>query len=343
MHAIILAGGYGKRLWPLSTKENPKQCLKLLGKKTLIEQTKERIEKLVPKENIFVSTNESIADKIRKILPNLNYVVEPEAKNTAPAIGLSAMKIYNEDKESVVIVETSDHYYKDDEKFINHLKLAVKEAKNNRIVTLGINPTYPSTGFGYIKKGSEINKKTFSVEEFKEKPDKKTAQKYVESKKYLWNSGIFVFKAKTMIKEIKKHMPDLHKGLVKIKESNFKKETIKEVFSNLESISIDYGIMEKTQNLSMIQGDFLWYDVGSFTDLEKIMKNENKDNLIISGNYINLDSKNNIIYSDSKKPTGTVNINNSIIINTKNGLLVCPKGKSQKVKKLVNKLKKDLK
>lgn len=336
--AVILAGGYGKRFWPFSRENLPKQCLPIASEKTMVEETIERLGPIT--DTFFLSTNEAIATSIRKLLPDINYVIEPMPKNTAAAIGLSALYADKQAPDSIVFVETTDHYYKDIAAYLEHVKEAARIAdESEKIVLIGIKPTYPHPGLGYIKQGKKVTGneiEAFEVDSFKEKPTLKKAEEYLRDGTYLWNSGMFVFKTSVMLDKIKKHMPALHEGLMKIRESDFDQQVIHEIFEGLGSISIDYGIMEKEKDLLVVGGNFHWDDIGDWKAMERIHP-QDKDGNVIKANHKGK-AKDCIIFSSTDRPIETENVEDLIIIDTEDCLLVCSFESAQDVKKLVEKL-----
>ncbi len=340
---VIMAGGSGTRFWPKSRKNVPKQCIAIVSEKTMIEEAVERMEKLTPKDNIYISTGKHLEGPMRKHLPDVNYVIEPCARNTAPCIGLSAISIMKKDPESIMAIVTADHSFADPDAFIEHMKAGVEMAKNDKIVLIGINPTYPSTGFGYIHMGDELTSedddiKIHDLREFKEKPDLKTAKEFLESGEYMWNSGMFISKVSVMMDAIRMHMPDLYDALSKISNSDFDEKVLEEEFEKLEKISIDYGVMEKAKNIAVVRGDFPWADVGDWKSMEIIHPKDENGNVVI-GEHSG-DAKNCIIVGDGKL-IETADIENVVIVDTKDCLLVCSKDRVQEVKKIVEILEND--
>ncbi|MGF7396678.1 mannose-1-phosphate guanylyltransferase/mannose-6-phosphate isomerase [Thermoanaerobacterium thermosaccharolyticum] len=346
---VIMAGGKGERFWPKSRIKMPKQFLKLYGDKTMIQQTVDRLKRLMPIENIFVVTNIDyaglISDQIRE-LPTENILIEPMGKNTAACIGLAALHTERLDKDSIMVVVPSDHVIKDEETYLEVLKTAIEKAKSgNNLVTIGIKPQHPETGFGYInfkKITHEIlnNNSVHKVERFVEKPDYDTAVKYVESGDYLWNSGMFIWKTSTILNAIKEYMPQLYSALNVIKE-HFDSDEIEKIlyeeYSKLESISIDYGIMEKAKNVYVVPGDFGWDDVGSWTSIERLYEKDENGN-VIKGNVVSVDTKKCII-TGSDKLIATLGIEDVIIVDTEDALLICSKDKAQNVKEILKELR----
>lgn len=357
--AVIMAGGKGERFWPKSRTNMPKQFLSLTADgKTMIQHTVERIQPLVELEDIFVVTNKNYKDLVIDQLqgiPEENILLEPMAKNTAPCIGLAAVHIQNKYKDAIMVVLPSDHLIKYNELFIDTLKDAIKVAEEEEnIATIGIMPSYPEIGYGYIhfgaKKEGAIGT-AYEVKNFVEKPNLETAKEYLASGKYLWNSGMFVWKTTTILNKFKQLLPDTYKGLMKIEEAlglinkledhtkamNQISITIEEQFKAFKSESIDYGIMERASDIYTFPGNFGWDDVGSWLALERINKT-NEDGNVVVGNVITVHSRNNIIQGE-KKLISTVGIDNLIIVDTEDAILICSKERAQDVKMVVGNLK----
>ncbi|MEG6570602.1 mannose-1-phosphate guanylyltransferase [Thermoanaerobacterium thermosaccharolyticum] len=346
---VIMAGGKGERFWPKSRIKMPKQFLKLYGDRTMIQQTVDRLKRLMPIKNIFVVTNIDYAGLISDQIPELpteNILIEPMGKNTAACIGLAAIHTERLDRDSIMVVVPSDHVIKDEETYLGVLKTAIEKAKlGDNLVTIGIKPQHPETGYGYInfkKITNEIinNNPVHKVERFVEKPDYDTAVKYVESGDYLWNSGMFIWKTSTILNAIKEYMPQLYSTLNVIRE-NFDSDELEKIlyeeYSKLESISIDYGIMEKANNVYVVPGDFGWDDVGSWTSIERLYEKDENGN-VIKGNVISVDTKKCII-TGSDKLIATLGIEDVIIVDTEDALLICSKDKAQNVKEVLKELK----
>ena len=338
---VIMAGGSGTRFWPLSRISRPKQCLSIFSDKSMNQDTVNRLKLL--SNNISIVTVENVAQPIKKLVQYVKYIIEPMPRNTAPAIGLAAI---HADPNDIIVIETADHVYKDVDAYINNLKKSIQWAEKDYIVQIGIKPTYPETGYGYIEQGALLDKseiKVYKIDSFREKPNLATAERYIESGDFLWNSGLYIFRAAIMLKEMKRYMPKLYEGLMKIKESNYDKNTIHEVFKTLpeeECTSIDFGITERTTRNVMIRGEFHWDDIGDLKAFERFFEKDENDNLIKTP-YVGIDSKNNIILSDNKKRLiTTADINNKIIVSTEDCVFICPIDKAQEAKKIVKELRK---
>lgn len=359
MFAIIMAGGSGTRFWPLSREKTPKQLLKIGGVDTLIQQTVSRMLPLVGRERIFIVTNEGLADEIGMQLTAKfdgswegNFILEPQARNTAPALGLSALHLERLDPHGIMVVLSADHAIKNAELFLDLVRIAAAAADQDHLVTIGIKPTRPETGYGYIKSGAQLGgaafqgqqadaERVFRVEAFVEKPDLETAKRYLKEGNYYWNSGIFVWKTGTLLREIEKHMPALHRALAQIRKSigtEREAEVVAEAFKNLEPTSIDYGVMERTDRAAVIPADIGWSDVGSWTALDDVSERDGHGN-IKSGNVIDIGSTNSILYAE-KRLVATIGLSDMVVVDTPDATLVCPKERAQDVKKVVDELKK---
>jgi mannose-1-phosphate guanylyltransferase len=342
--ALIMAGGEGTRFWPLSRKDNPKQFLKLNDEqKTMLQQTVERIAQLVPYEQIFIATNDSYQQAIKDQLAELpedNIIIEPLKRNTAPSIGLSSVIIEEKYPGSTMLVLPADHLIKDQNNFLDILKKGIMTAATGKnLVTIGIEPTHPETGYGYIHFGDKLHTidgdSVFKVENFTEKPDLDTATEFLKDGSYLWNSGMFIWNLNSILANIEKHLPKLHLSLEKIKEAlntEQQAEIIKEEFEKMESISIDYGIMEKADDIFVIPGSFGWDDLGSWPALERIKKVDEQGNVVV-GKHYGIDTKNSIIHSTDKVIT-TIGLDNIVIVNTDDAVLICDKKRAQEVKRI---------
>lgn len=352
MYAVIMAGGSGTRFWPLSREKMPKQLLKIGGEDTLIRETVGRVLPLVGAKDIFIVTNQSLAESINYQLSSKfggswddNFILEPEAKNTAPALGLAALHLERVDPESVMVVLAADHFIRNTDDFLDLIRKAVEAARYSYLVTLGIKPYRPETGYGYIKSGEKCRESGIDgvsrVEAFVEKPDLDTAKEYLKKGNYYWNSGIFIWKTRTLLAEIEKYQPSLHKGLCEIRKNigtDKEAEVIKEVFKKFDSISIDYAVMEKTDRAAIIPADIGWSDVGSWTALDDVSERDASGN-VISGNVIDIGSRDSIVYAE-KRLVATIGLKDAVVVDTPDATLVCSKDRAQDVKKVVDELKK---
>jgi mannose-1-phosphate guanylyltransferase/mannose-6-phosphate isomerase len=352
MYAVIMAGGSGTRFWPLSREKMPKQLLKIGSDDTLIQLTVDRVLPLVKREHVFIVTNQGLAVDIGTQLTSRfggswdrNFILEPEAKNTAPALALSALHLNRIDPDGIMIVLSADHAIRNVEAFRTCIATAARAAAQDYLVTLGIKPNRPETGYGYIKAGQPCHEAGVDgvcrVERFVEKPDLATAQGYLASGQYYWNSGMFVWKVRTFLKEIERHMPSLHEGLEQVRKSigsGTETEAVRGMFARLQSVSVDYGIMEKTDRAAVVPADIGWSDVGSWTALEEVTDKDSSGN-IIAGNVIDIDSTDSVIYAD-KRLVATIGLRDTIVVDTPDATLVCSRDRAQDVKKVVDELKK---
>jgi len=341
-YIIMLAGGIGSRFWPLSTQELPKQFIALCSNKPLLAESVIRIRPLVKQKNIFIATNRkykglALSCLNKFAIPKGNFFFEREGRNTFAPIAALTNIILNKDKDAVIAVFPSDHFIKDKGKFLTALKQAFLTAKTGSIVTLGIVPKHPETGFGYIKINSKCGTKkaeVFKVEKFIEKPDLVSAKKLIKDARYYWNGGIFVFKARTLLEEVKRLEPKAFNILSEIKTQ----KQADRLWSKLPFTSIDYAIMEHSNKISLIPLDCGWSDLGSWQAITEV-KMKDKNGNIFMGKVINLESKNTLVLS--KRLVATVGLKDLIIVDTKDALLVCAKDKSQQVKKIVEILNKN--
>lgn len=344
IYGVIMAGGGGTRFWPLSRQKTPKQLLNLSGKDLMVNETIDRLAMTVPGKNMFIVTNASQVESMKKattgrVLPN-HILSEPSARNTAACIGYAAMEIIKKYGDGIMVIAPSDAYIKDWNKFTDVLSIAINAAKNeDKLVTIGITPTFPATGYGYIKFSNKALGGAKLVEEFKEKPDLETAKAYVNSGNYVWNSGMFIWKASTIIKHFKELLPDIYNDLMTIADAmgtNEEYEVIEKVYPNIRKISIDYGIMEKSNDVLVVSGEFGWNDVGSW-DMMNVLHDEDSNGNISVGDVLNIDTNNTIAYSNGKL-IATVGVDNLIIVQTDDAILVCNRNKAQDVKKVVDAL-----
>jgi mannose-1-phosphate guanylyltransferase len=345
LYAVIMAGGVGSRFWPRSTERKPKQLIRIFGENTMIQDTFRRLEGIVPAENVYVITNKVQKMRVKEQLPQLpetNIIDEPFGKNTAACIGLASVIIKKKNPEAVAITLPSDHLIRDDQEFRNCLMTAAEFAyKSKGLVTIGITPNRPETGYGYIQfdekeAAPNINK----VLTFAEKPNLSTAREFIESGDFLWNAGIFVWRVDAILDEIKIHLADLNDGLQKIEDyigtSEFQKQLV-QVYGQLKSISIDYGVMEKSENVYLTKADFYWNDVGNWEAVYEIA-DKNEDGNALVGDVYTEKTYSSYIFSPGKF-TATIGIENLIVINSKDALLICHRSNAQDVRQVVDYLK----
>lgn len=341
-----MAGGRGERFWPKSRKNLPKQFLSLTDDgKTMIQLTVERILPLVKLEDIFIATNKAYRELVLEQLPGLpeeNILCEPIGRNTAPCIGLGAIHIAQKYDDAIMFVLPSDHLIKFTNMFLKTLEAGADVAENNtNLVTIGITPDYPETGYGYIKfDPRKTEGQAYAVERFVEKPSLEVAKEYLATEEYLWNSGMFIWKVSSILKNMQKFMPDTYESLIKIKEAigTAQQDSILEKeFHNMQSQSIDYGIMEKADDIYILPGTFGWDDVGSWLAVERIKKTNEFGNAV-SGNIITVNTHNCIIQGD-KKLIAIVGMEDTIVVDTKDATLICAKNSAGDIKKVTENLK----
>ncbi len=337
-YAVILAGGVGSRFWPFSRELEPKQFMKIIGQESLLQSTIQRLKGVVEPTCVYIITNNiyfyEVKAQIAKFgIPDANIILEPQGKNTAPAIGLCARLISRIDKEAVLLVLPSDHYIKNIENFKKTIKKAIACARKDLLVTIGIKPTAASTGYGYIKVNGKKNGHIV-VDKFLEKPDLNKAKKYFKDKKFFWNSGMFIWKASVFLEEVRKYLPKLY---VNLRLINSVKD-IPKIWPRIEAISVDYGIMEHSRRIVLIPANFYWTDLGSWDALAEIFPKDKKGN-ISNSDTLNVDSQGVCVFARGNRLVSTIGVNNMVIADTPDALLVCDRSRTQDVKQLVDKLK----
>lgn len=347
MYALIMAGGSGTRLWPCSREACPKQLLNLLSERTMLQEAWERITPFVPSEKIFVVTSETYIDIVRQQIPQMlatNIIGELEGHGTAPCIGLSVLYLRRLDPEAVMAVLTADHYIERADELRRALEAAAQVATEGRLVTLGIQPNRPATGYGYIERGEKLTQVSghdvYRVEKFTEKPDLPTARAFVESSRYYWNSGMFIWKVSTILREFEKLMPQFYAQLIEIDAALGTAEeqaVLERVWAEVENETIDYGIMERAENVAVIPVDIGWSDVGSWATLFELRPADAGGNVVV-GQHVGLDTRDCLIHG-SRRLVTTIGLEDMIVVDTEDALLVCPKERAQEVRDLVEKLK----
>ena len=347
MYHVILAGGSGSRFWPKSRKNTPKQLLKILGEETMIRLTYNRLRKIAEIDKIFVVASDNITQLIRvdiPEIPNENFIIEPSGKNTAPAIGLAALHIFKRDSNAIMGIYPADHLIIGDSKFKNIIINAQKMVEQKScLITIGIKPTYPATGDGYIQYDSNKEmdiKDVYKVKTFAEKPEKKTAEKFIKSGEFLWNAGMFIWKAEIILLEMKTFMCELHDSLDSIYDALTTDQydtVVDREWELVQPESIDYGILERAQNVYTITADFQWNDLGSWHSLFNVLAKNNGTNYH-DGDIISVQSENNLIISPYRL-TAVVGVKDLTIINLDDATLIVPHDKSEEVKDVVKMLK----
>lgn len=342
IQAVILAGGSGTRLWPISREQLPKQFLSIDGDCTLLEATISRLQPLVTRDNVLIVTKKDFAQgEAYHALNPYQTLLEPVGRNTAPAIALAATWLTRNGDDPVMIVLPADHVIKDSEQFQRSLELAVDTALSGKLVTFGIMPTRPDTGFGYIQADSASdNSKVLQVKRFTEKPDSDTADRFLEEGGYYWNSGMFVWRASTILREVAEHLPDVTAVLHDIASawsSDGDMSAVVENFPRMPSVSIDYGVLEKTCNVALIPCDIGWSDVGSWDAVHEVSEKDSVDNAF-QGKVIAVDCRNTLIHSN-KRLVSAIGLENLNIIETADAVLITKRGESQRVREVVDLLK----
>lgn len=333
VYSVILAGGSGTRLWPLSRELVPKQLINLSGEESLLSQTIDRAY-LLSKQAPIIVTGQKIYNQIdqHKITKNVEFLIEPKAKNTAPAIALAAKRALEFDPEAILVILSADHYI-DDKTFVPFVKNAIEATeKTKSIVLIGIKPIRPETGYGYIKIGEKIGNNIHRIKSFEEKPEKRVAETYLKDKKYLWNAGIFIAKAKVLKTEIEKHLPSL--------KELFKGGDIEKIFQKLEPISIDNGVLEKTSNITVVPTKTNWNDLGSWGSVYDICKHDRCQNYL-EGNIICEKTEGSLVMARGNRRIATIGLQNVVIVDTEDVTLICDRDRTQDVKNLVEKIKLD--
>ena len=347
MYALIMAGGSGTRLWPRSRGSHPKQLLGLLSERTMLQEACYRLAPLVSDEKIFVATSEAYTDVVRQQIPQVpagNIIGELEGHGTAPCIGLSALHLRRLEPEAVMAVLTADHYIERADELRRALGAAAQVAEKGRLVTLGIKPNRPATGYGYIHRSEKLGEVSgldvYRVEKFTEKPDLATAQAFVESGRYYWNSGMFIWKVSTILREFEKLMPQFYAQLMEIDAALGTAEeraVLERVWPQVENETIDYGIMERADDVAVIPVDIGWSDVGDWTALSELLPADAEGNVVV-GQHIGLDTTGCLIHGARRLVT-TIGLEDMIIVDTEDALLVCPRERAQEVRDLVRKLR----
>jgi mannose-1-phosphate guanylyltransferase len=349
MKAVILAGGVGSRLWPMSRNSKPKQFQKITGEKTMIQETYERLSFLRP-EDIFIATNKNFFEDILlqqlPEIPSSNIILEPSLRDTATCIGFAAMKLSLIDPEDVMAIIYADHLVKDADQFIEKLKVAEKLAKEQKTLNIiEVKAKSPNVNLGYVQTGKKIEEingnEILEFKKFTEKPDLEKAKQFIKSEDYLWNTGMYVWRIDTILEKYKKHLPGTYEKLIRMKNAigtDQEESIVEKEYASCEKISIDYAIMEKVdpKEVRIIPADFGWSDVGTWESIhDELIKNPG-DN-VIQANAVSVDTKGSLIKSDNlNKIIAVIGLENIVVIDTPDALLICPKDRSQDVKKIVN-------
>lgn len=348
-YALIMAGGIGSRFWPISRTAHPKQFIDILGTgKTLIQQTYERFQKIVPNENIFILTNEIYSDLVLEQIPGMDrsrILCEPVMRNTAPCIAYGCHKIHKLNPEAAIVVSPSDHLILDNEEFIKSIRKSLKAAsENDCLITLGIKPSRPDTGYGYIQYNTKkIEEDFYKVKTFTEKPNLELARTFVQSGDFLWNAGIFVWSVKNILQAFKKHLPEIndifHEGSAVYNTEN-ETEFIQTAFKQCTNISIDYGVMEKAENVYVLPSEFGWSDLGTWASVYELAEKDYVGNAVIpSEKVIMYNSSNCMVNVPEGKVVILQGLHDFIVVEDNNTLLICPRDREQEIKQIVSDVK----
>jgi mannose-1-phosphate guanylyltransferase len=345
MYALIMAGGTGTRLWPRSRTAKPKQFLPLLGEHTMLQETVQRIRPLVPAEQIIIATGRNYTDLVAEQLPDVpraNIIGEPSGKGSAPCIGLGALAIRQDDPNAVMVVLSSDHQIRKAAEFREALKAAEALAQQGYLVTLGIQPTEPHTGYGYIHRRAELGQfngfTAYEVARFVEKPRRDVAEQYLQTGEYSWNAGIFIWRADAIMAAFAHYLPTLHQQLTAIEAVGGPgyPDMFSDVWATIENITIDYGIMERAERVAVIPVDIGWSDVGDWDTLTTLAGN---GDTVIQAEHIGIDTQHTLVYSDNHRLIATVGLDNFLVIDTGDALLIAPRDRAQDIKQIVDELK----
>ncbi len=345
-HAVIMAGGAGTRLWPLSRSARPKQLLKLAAGHSLLREAYNRVARLLPPESIYVITNRLHLDLIAAELPELtaaNLFGEPEGRDTANAVGMAAAILSQRDADAVMGIFTADHIITPLDNFEAAVSRAYETAEQHpdALVTMGIRPTRPEVGYGYVKHGRKVTEGVFEVEEFAEKPDLQTAQEYFASGRYDWNSGMFTWRVGTILEQLKQHLPASHAGVCEIAAAWDTPEgpsRLEAIYPALEKISIDFAVMEKAPRVLVVEMDCTWVDVGSWTALEAVVGADTDGNVINAPRTVNLGSRGNVVVSEDDHLIATIGVDDLVVVHSPDATLICTKSNAQNLKDLVAKV-----
>lgn len=346
-YALIMAGGIGTRFWPMSTTQFPKQFHDMLGTgESLLQKTSSRFNSLIPSKNTYILTNERYLELVLDQLPEITsdqVVLEPAMRNTAPCILLSALKIYKENPNAILIVAPSDHWIEDEVSFLNDVKICFNTcSSDDKLITLGIEPTFPNSGYGYIEYNKSDTETIKKVEHFREKPDYQTAKRFLDEGNFLWNAGIFIWSARSIIDSFKRNMPEMYslfyKGMDRLNTVE-EKEFIDENYLRSENISIDFGILEKAYNVYVKKAAFDWNDLGTWGSLYDKLDKDDSQNAIVRAKTFLKDSNRNMIYANSDKLVVLEGLDDYIIVDKDDVLLIFPKEKEQDIKVLLTEIK----
>ena len=343
LYALIMAGGSGTRLWPRSRPQHPKQFLDITGDLTMLQEAQVRLVPLIPPERVWVATNQGYVDIVKRqlpVVPVANILGEPAGRGTAAAIGLAAIHLRRREPGAVMVVLTADHLIKDTQTFRSALAAATEVAEDGWLVTLGIRPTYPETGYGYVQRGEPLRAvdgiEAYRVARFAEKPDGATAEQFLRTGEYAWNSGMFIWQVERILGEMEQHMPELYAGLIEIERSLGTPEAdriLAQVWPNLPNKTIDYGIMEKAKRVAVLPVEIGWNDVGSWAAVYDVLPHDEHDNAVV-GRHLTTGTRGSLVYAP-KRLVATFGLEDMIVVDTEDVILIGPRSQSQDVKQLV--------
>ncbi len=348
MYALILAGGQGTRLWPRSRHDRPKQLLDLASARTMLQETYDRLGPLVPADQVYVVTNAACRDEVQRQLPDVparNVIVEPAGRNTAPAVGLGSLFIRRRDPQAVVAVLSADHVVKRPDEFARVVETAAQQAERGYLVTIGITPSRPETGYGYIELGQELEplgvRVAHRVARFTEKPHLERAKEFLAGGRHLWNAGMFVWRVDRIMAALERYLPEVSRALATIDDALFtarESAVLNASWSKVPSVSIDVGVMERDDRVAVVPADLGWSDVGTWASLAEVIDADDDGNVILGADCLKSRTSGTIIYG-GKRLIATIGLHDFVVVDTDDALLICPKSRSQDVKELVDQLR----
>ncbi len=339
--AVVMAGGAGTRFWPLSRRAKPKQLLALAGDESLLAATVRRIAPIVPPSRVLVVTAAHLVPASRAELPDVpasNFLAEPAPRNTAPCVGWAAQVVQDRDPEGVIAVLAADHHVADEPAYLDAVRVALAAAESGALVTIGLEPTRPETGYGYLELGEPLGDGSHQALRFVEKPDRSHAEEFVASGRFLWNSGQFFFRSSAVLDAISEHLPALAEGLTRLAAAGLDPDRVAAVFETLPSVSIDHGVMEKAEGVRIVRADFGWSDVGSWMTAWELASKDEAENGVTDADAILLDSEGCYVRARSGKIVALIGVKDLVVVDTEDALLVVPRERAQEVKLAVEAL-----